>query len=206
MEKFDSKLHWENIYQTKKLEEVSWYQKKPDFSLDLIKKYATKTSSILDVGGGDSFLVDYLIDEFDDVSILDISENAIQRAKNRLENKSNAVEWIVSDVLEFKSSKKYDIWYDRAAFHFLNSSNDIEKYVSKVNQYVALNGHIIIGTFSKNGPQKCSGIEIKQYSIKELNDIFVDKFKPIESFTIDHTTPTGSVQNFTFVVMRKITL
>ena len=142
MEEFNRKKHWENIYQTKSLDEVSWYQAKPETSLDFVEKFELpKNAKIIDVGGGDSFFVDYLLElGFQNVTVLDISEAAIDRAKTRLGEKAILVEWIIEDVANFQPTEKYDFWHDRAAFHFLIDEEDVEKYVDTVSKYVENEG------------------------------------------------------------------
>ena len=200
------KKHWENIYDTKKLTEVSWYQPVPESSLNFINATeVAKDAQIIDIGGGDSFLVDNLISlGYTNLNVLDISLNAIARAKLRLADKADEVIWIESDITNFNPSRTYDIWHDRAAFHFLTSPEDIQKYLDTMESAISPGGHLILGTFSEKGPTKCSGIEIKQYSIDELKAVVPDSFKLIEGKYIDHPTPSGSLQNFTFCRFQKI--
>lgn len=202
----DRKAHWENIYNTKELHEVSWYQPKPEHSLSLIASIdPKKDAKIIDVGGGDGYLVDHLLEmNFSDIHVLDISKKAIERAQERLGNHKAAVQWHVSDVVEFAPQTTYDIWHDRAAFHFLTDSNDVKKYKTLVNESITTGGYLILGTFSKEGPTKCSGIEIQQYNIEDLADFFAPEFKLIEGKYVDHGTPFDTVQNFTFVVLEKM--
>lgn len=194
----DKKIHWENVYETKSPSEVSWTQEIPKTSLELIKSFGlSRTSKIIDIGGGDSKLVDFLIAEgFENITVLDISAKAIERAKTRLGNKAENVNWIVSDVTEFEPNEKFDVWHDRATFHFLTSNQEIEKYLKIVQK--AVTGNLIIGTFSENGPLKCSGLEIKQYKEESLTAVFKDDFDEISCFTEDHTTPFDTTQNFIF--------
>lgn len=201
----DRKKHWENIYDTKQLNEVSWYQPKPKTSLELILANNSSTNiSIIDIGGGDSFLVDNLLDaDFTNVSVLDISANAIERAKERLDKNADKANWIVSDITEFTPSHQYNIWHDRAAFHFLTKDSDIEKYIAIAKKGIAPNGSLLIGTFSKNGPTKCSGIEIKQYSAEELEATFQGGFELLDSKVIEHSTPFDTIQEFVFCSFRR---
>ncbi|MCE2742184.1 MAG: class I SAM-dependent methyltransferase [Fluviicola sp.] len=205
MENQERKKHWENIYQTKQLNEVSWYQPVPQTSLDLISKYVKSfDAKIIDIGGGDSFLVDHLIKlGYTNISVLDISEAAIERAKIRLGENANKVSWIVSDISKFEPTEKYDFWHDRAAFHFLTNKEEIQSYVQLVQASINSNGILSIGTFSENGPLKCSGIEITQYTEDSLSNLFTNGFEKIESFLVDHPTPFDTVQNFVFGVFRK---
>ncbi|AZQ64319.1 class I SAM-dependent methyltransferase [Flammeovirga pectinis] len=206
MSDFDKKAHWENIYTTKALENVSWYQRIPLTSLDFIDRATlTKDNAIIDIGGGDSFLTDHLLDlSYADLSVLDISKQALLRAQKRLgADKASKVTWIEADASDFQSEKKYDLWHDRAAFHFLTDEIEIANYVKTVKNLVKTDGIIVIGTFSENGPEKCSGIPIKQYSVSELAKVFEKDFELINTQIIDHKTPFDTVQNFSFCCLRK---
>ncbi|MEI8111303.1 MAG: class I SAM-dependent methyltransferase [Chitinophagia bacterium] len=194
-----TKEHWENIYQTKQPNDVSWTQDFPGISLEFIRKSRLpKDARIIDVGGGDSKLVDYLLqDGYSNLTVLDISAAAIDRAKKRLGNLADWVHWIVGDVLDFRPTEKYDCWHDRAAFHFQTEEAAIEQYLSIAQE--AVRGIIIIGTFSVDGPKKCSGLEIKQYDENEMKKKFeMFNFKNVACKREDHITPAGSVQNFVF--------
>ncbi len=203
--KFDPKKHWENIYTTKSLEDVSWYQPTPEISLEFIGTLQLNLdAAIIDVGGGDSFLVDHLLKAgYTNITVLDISAAAIDRAKNRLGERASQVNWIVEDINRFVPTQSYDLWHDRAAFHFLTHSENIKRYVSTVNEALNPFGSLIIGTFSENGPIKCSGIEITQYSQQSMVRTFADKFVKIECANVDHNTPFDTVQNFTFCRFKK---
>lgn len=200
----ERKNHWETVYKTKQPNEVSWTQENPKTSLDLIRETnLDKSVKIIDIGGGDSRLVDFLLAEgYENVSVLDISSNALERAKNRLGKNAEKVSWIVSDITEFKPETTYDIWHDRATFHFLTTTEQIEKY-SEITQNWN-NGFLIIGTFSENGPTKCSGLEIKQYTEIEIENQFSANYKKIKCITEDHITPFNTKQNFTFCSFEKI--
>jgi len=205
MENFDRKKHWENIYQTKQVNEVSWFQPTPETSLNFFKELNVPTSAkIIDVGGGDSFLVDHLLDQgYTDITVLDISETSLDRAKKRLGDRVNEVKWLVADAASFKPTEQYDFWHDRAAFHFLTTQQDIDNYVSTVRKSISSNGYLVIGTFSDQGPTKCSGIEIKQYTEKSMTELFSEEFEKLKCFTIDHKTPSNNIQNFIFCSFRK---
>lgn len=202
---FDRKSHWENIYQSKQLHEVSWYQPTPETSLILIQEYAKdKTLPVIDIGGGDSFLVDHLLDlGYTDITVLDISSAAIDRAKKRLGNRAGKVHWIIEDAGKFIPDRTYFIWHDRAAFHFLTDNADIDSYLSAAKKGIAPNGVFILGTFSENGPKKCSGIEIKQYNEQEMIKTFSDGFEKMKCLNIDHKTPFDTIQNFLFCCFRR---
>lgn len=200
------KAHWEHIYETKDLKQVSWYQSKPEISLQLINKYtASKQAKIIDVGGGHSFLVDFLLAEgFENLTVLDISAQAIALAKERLgEEKAAQVNWIVADITEFLPTETYDVWHDRAAFHFLSAEEEINYYKKAAHRALTEEGKLIVGSFSHNGPTKCSGIEVTQYSPAQMESCFHPQFEKKECFTTDHNTPSGSVQNFTFCCFEK---
>ncbi len=199
------KQHWETIYETKKFEEVSWYQPVPEVSLTILSEFGfTNDKAIIDIGCGGSHFVDFLLKQnYTDISVLDISEKALQRVKNRLESKAKNVNWIASDITEFKSSKKYYFWHDRAVFHFLTEPNDVKKYAEIAADSISEKGIMVIGTFSKNGPLKCSGIEIKQYNEKEMSAVFERDFELVNFREIIHITPLQSEQHFIFCVFHK---
>ena len=206
MEKFDRKKHWENIYQTKELKDVSWFQPTPETSLDFFRQFNVPTTAkVIDIGGGDSFLVDHLLDlGYENISVLDISAAAINRAKQRLGEKAKNVKWIVADAATFKPTERYDFWHDRAAFHFLTDEQEISNYLETAEQNINSTGVLVIGTFSEQGPKKCSGIEIKQYSETTMTDRLKIFFEKIKCITVNHKTPFDTVQNFVFCSFRKL--
>ena len=198
------KQHWETIYQTKQPNEVSWTEEVPTVSLGFIHQFnLPKDAKIIDIGGGDSKLVDHLLAEgYSNVSVLDISAVAIERAKKRLGEKANSVIWFETDILEFEPNEKYDLWHDRAAFHFQTDSDKVNGYLNIVKN--AVTGKIIVGTFSVDGPKKCSGLEIQQYDESGMKTKFENaSFKNIECKREDHITPSGAVQNFVFCSFEK---
>jgi SAM-dependent methyltransferase len=206
MENFDRKKHWENIYSTKELENCSWFQPTPVTSLELITTSGIpRSAKIIDIGGGDSFLVDNLLKEgFTDLTILDISETALERAKKRLGSNAEKVKWIVGDAANFMPLEKYDLWHDRAAFHFLTAEKEVNNYVMTAKNALKEEGILIVSTFSETGPKKCSGIEIKQYSGEGLSRVFENGFKRLKCLNIDHPTPFNTFQNFTFCSFQKL--
>ena len=201
--KINRKKHWETVYETKNPDQVSWTQETPKTSLELIHSFGlNKTAKILDIGGGDSKLVDYLLDEgFENISVLDISAKALEKAKIRLGEKANKVNWIISDITEFEPNITFDVWHDRATFHFLTTTEQIKKYMITARKSVS--GFLTIGTFSQNGPKKCSGLEIKQYNEEELASELKDGFDKIKCFTEDHLTPFNTTQNFIFCSFKR---
>ena len=199
----DKKKHWETVYKTKNSDQVSWTQETPKTSLAFINSFGLKKNAkIIDIGGGDSKLVDYLLDEgFENITVLDISAKSLEKAKNRLGEKAIKVDWIVSDITEFEPNMTYDIWHDRATFHFLTTTEQIKKYMKIARKSVT--GFLTIGTFSQNGPEKCSGLEIKQYNEEELTSELKNGFDKIKCVTEDHLTPFGTNQNFLFCSFKK---
>jgi len=206
MENFDRKKHWENIYQTKELKDVSWFQPTPETSLEFFKQFDVPTSAkVIDIGGGDSFLVDHLLDlGYQDISVLDISAAAIDKAKQRLGDKGKNVKWIIADAATFKPAEKYDFWHDRAAFHFLTDEQEISNYLETARLNIKETGVLVIGTFSEQGPKKCSGIEIKQYSETTMTNRLNKFFEKIKCITVDHKTPFNTIQNFIFCSFKKV--
>lgn len=199
------KEHWENLYLTKQLNQVSWYQPTPETSLNLIEELnLPKTAKIIDIGGGDSFLADYLLAlGYQDITVLDIAEAAFNRAKKRLGLNAKKIQWIVADAANFKPTVQYDCWHDRAAFHFLTEENEIKNYITTLQQSLNTKGSLIIGTFSEQGPEKCSGISIRQYSETTMAERFKEHFNKIKCLTIDHQTPFNTQQNFVFCRFQK---
>lgn len=198
------KEHWEKVYATKQPHEVSWTQELPKTSLDFVHSFnLPKNASIIDIGGGDSKFVDYLLNEgYQNISVLDISEKAIERAKKRLGDNANKVNWIVSDVIEFRPSTTFDCWHDRATFHFLTGLDEMNSYLTIARQ--AVNGFMVIGTFSDKGPKKCSMLDVHQYTEEELQKQLENGFKKLKCVTEDHTTPFNTIQNFLFCSFRRL--
>lgn len=197
------KNHWKTVYETKLPNEVSWTQEKPQISLDFIRETnLDKSAKIIDIGGGDSKLVDFLVEQgYENLTVLDISASALERAKTRLGKKAKNVNWIVSDITEFEPDTTYDIWHDRATFHFLTTEDQINKYLAITQKWIS--GYLIIGTFSDKGPTKCSGLEIKQYTETSLEKQFYKEFEKLKCINEDHKTPFETIQNFIFCVFRK---
>ena len=193
-----NKSHWEKIYKEKSPKEVSWTQETPFTSIDFFNDFSIqKNDPIIDIGGGESKFVDYLIENgFKNISVLDISEIAINKAKKRIGEKSKFVNWIVCDINDFEPKENYVLWHDRATFHFLNSKAEIKSYANKVRSY---SKNFIIGTFSTLGPKKCSGLNITQYDKLSLKKLFVDQRVSVKRVeTINHITPFETSQNFIF--------
>ncbi|MBC7653221.1 MAG: methyltransferase domain-containing protein [Oligoflexus sp.] len=205
MEKADRKQHWENIYQTKNLKEVSWYQSKPTISLEFLNTFSLANDArIIDIGGGDSLFVDELLKlGYSNITVLDISASSLERAKERLGEKASKIKWIVADAAEFIPQEQYDFWHDRAAFHFLTTELEISNYVNNLEKFIAKDGVLVMGTFSENGPEKCSGIEIKQYTESSMSQLLNRVFEKIKCIYTDHLTPFNTIQNFVFCSFKK---
>jgi cyclopropane fatty-acyl-phospholipid synthase-like methyltransferase len=199
----DAKQHWETVYETKNSEQVSWTQSIPKTSLNFIHSFGLKKNAkIIDIGGGDSKLVDFLLDEsFENITVLDISAKALDKAKQRLGNRANKVNWIVCDVMDYKPNTTYDVWHDRAAFHFLTTQQQITTYIHIASK--AVTGYLIIGTFSVDGPKKCSGLEVKQYNEEILTAELQNDFDKIHCIKEDHITPFNTTQNFLFCSFKR---
>jgi len=196
------KDHWEKVYQ-KESGEFSWKQDYPVTSINFIHSFnLPKTASIIDIGGGDSRLVDWLLDEgFENITVLDISPKALKRAQSRLGEKAGKVKWLTSDITDFKSESKFDLWHDRATFHFLTQLPQIQKYVNTAKESVK--GFLTIGTFSDNGPDKCSGLSVQQYNEDQLQNVLQNGFEKIRCITEDHVTPFNTNQNFLFCSFKR---
>ena len=201
----DLKNHWENIYSNKDENEVSWFQTIPKTSHQLIKKLNLESNdNIIDIGSGRSRILKILIDEgFNNISYLDISKEACKKSKIALGDDKSKVNWNVENVLNFKSKIKYKLWHDRAVFHFFTDKKDIKKYKEVAIKNISDGGYLVLGTFSVNGPKKCSGLDVSQYSEQSLNEIFKTDFNLLESFYIDHKTPFDTTQNFLFCIFKK---
>ena len=206
MESSDRKIHWETVFQTKDTTKVSWYQPVPETSLKIIEKLKLpNTARIIEVGSGDSYLGDFLLEKgYSEITLLDISEKALDTIQKRLSAKAGKITFLAADVTSLSTSEIYDLWHDRAVFHFLTEISDIQKYVKNVSEKLVSGGYLILGTFSTNGPDMCSGLHVRQYSEMELTKIFSKDFKKVECFTELHQTPSGASQNFLFCIFRKI--
>jgi len=194
------KEHWEKVFVTKAEDEVSWFQQYPETSVGFLELFNLPLdANIIDIGGGDSRFVDALLDKgYKNIWLLDISANAIERVKKRLGDKADRVHLIVNDVLDFKPDVRFDFWHDRAAFHFLTSEEHINKYVSIAENAIRPNGYLILGTFSDRGPAKCSGLEIKQYTVASMSSRFEKNFKRVKCIEVEHDTPFNTTQSFLF--------
>jgi SAM-dependent methyltransferase len=197
--------HWDKVYTTKAESEVSWFQDTPAPSLELIELVgAMQDSAIIDIGGGASRLVDHLVSRgYEDVTVLDLSAAALASARSRLGDKADRVRWMAADVTTWQPSRSYDVWHDRAAFHFLTEPNDQAAYVARLRRALGVGGHAIIGTFAPDGPELCSGLMVSRYDANALAATLGEGFELIDTRRHDHTTPWGAVQKFQFSAFRR---
>ena len=200
-----NKNHWENIYRTKQSLEVSWTQETPVTSLTFIHGFGLpKAAKIIDIGGGDSRLVDFLLDEgFEDITVLDISGQALERARQRLGTRADMVTWIEQDITEYRPAEAFDLWHDRAAFHFLTTGEQITDYLSIARDGVKAGGYAVVGTFSDQGPDKCSGLPVRRYDEQLLTEELSKGFDKIRCVTEDHITPFQTKQHFLFCSFKR---
>lgn len=201
-----SKEHWDNVYSSKPADGVSWYQEHAESSLRLIQQSGTASSAeIIDVGGGASTLVDDLIAHgFTHLSVLDLSAAALAATKQRLGSHAGEVKWIVGDITDVPLPPlSYDVWHDRAVFHFLTSEDERAAYVEAVLRCVKPGGFVIVATFSEDGPSHCSGLPVKRYTADELHDEFGAPFELLRHEKEEHHTPFGTTQNFVYCFCRK---
>jgi SAM-dependent methyltransferase len=197
--------HWDKVYETKAENEVSWFQSYPKTSMMFVELFDLPLdANIIDVGGGDSHFADALLNKgYQNIYVLDISAKAIEKAKQRLRERASKINWIVSDITEFEPPVQFDLWHDRAAFHFLTAEHNIRKYVSIAENAIKKGGYLVLGTFSENGPEKCSGLQIKQYSEASMCARFNGVFNKVKCLKEDHMTPFNTTQNFLFCSFQK---
>ncbi len=196
----DPKHHWEKIYAEKSPEDVSWHQQSPELSLELIKNTGISLNdAIIDVGGGASTLVDNLHkNAYKNLSVLDISENALQHARDRLGKNASAIHWYTDNILNFEPVETFTLWHDRAVFHFLTDAADRKKYVSTLTRALSEHGHLIIAAFSLSGPTMCSGLEIVQYDAEKIGNELGHNFTLQEQCSENHITPSKQQQQFNY--------
>ena len=201
MESMDAGAHWDKVYGTKAPDQVSWFRPHLETSMSFIERSAPDHSArIIDVGGGESTLVDDLLERgYSNITVLDISRTAVDVTKTRLGRRASLVEWLVGDVTMIDlPAKTYDVWHDRAVFHFLTSPTDRSAYVERVRTSVKPGGHVVIGTFGPEGPAKCSGLDVRRYDADSLHGEFGTRFRLIDSTKEIHQTPFGTTQQFLY--------
>jgi ubiquinone/menaquinone biosynthesis C-methylase UbiE len=198
--------HWDNIYATKDTKGVSWFREHLAPSLELIESaQLNRDAHIIDIGGGASTLVDDLLDlGFTNLTVLDISANALEKIKQRLGEKAAGITWTAADITQVAlPENEYDVWHDRAVFHFLTEANDRAAYLKNLNRALKPDGHFIIATFADDGPQKCSGLDVERYNIEKLRRTVGQGFNLIQTFREQHRTPSDTTQNFIYAHFRR---
>jgi 2-polyprenyl-3-methyl-5-hydroxy-6-metoxy-1,4-benzoquinol methylase len=205
MSAFNRQAHWQKVYNEKGENQVSWFQERPTISLELIGAVGAKPSSaIIDIGGGASRLVDALVEKgYRDLTVLDLSESAVSIAKKRLGQRAAPVKWIVADVTQWQPPAAYDVWHDRAAFHFLTEAPDRIAYVERLTKALRSGGHAIIGTFAPDGPERCSGLPVVRYDAAQLAAMLTPSFTLVDMRRDDHQTPWGAIQHFQFSIFKR---
>jgi len=200
------KKHWEQVYTEKTPLEVSWFQNEPSLSMQLINESGVdKEAAIIDIGGGASRLVDHLLEQgYHNLAVLDVSASAIQHAQGRLGDQQSQVEWFVEDVTEFTPPRKFDLWHDRAVFHFLTEAADREQYKLCLQQGLMPGGHLIIATFAIGGPEKCSGLDIVQYNANKISSELGGAYQLIDVHYELHITPAEKQQKFNYFHFKNI--
>jgi 2-polyprenyl-3-methyl-5-hydroxy-6-metoxy-1,4-benzoquinol methylase len=196
--------HWQKVYSSQKADQVSWYQSEPEVSLRIIRRLGALTDAIIDIGAGQSLLVDRLVrDGYSEVTALDISDAAVEVIRSQQAGASNCVSFIVADVRTWRPTQTFDVWHDRAVFHFMATPSDVDAYLSVVSRAVRRGGVAVIGTFAQDGPTQCSGLDVCRYSPKNLASLFSEFFELEASELEEHVTPAGAVQHFTWVTLRR---
>jgi len=194
------RAHWQTVHKTRDPQSFAWYQETPSISIELILSFgADLNSPVIDIGGGSSLLVDHLLDAgYTDLTVLDISEQALAVAKKRLSLSGDAVEWIAADVTRHPFERTYEVWHDRAAFHFLTDADGQQRYVDQMRASLLVGGVAIVATFSPDGPEQCSGLPVQRYSEETLSELLGDGFRPLRFEREAHATPQGKVQHFVY--------
>jgi trans-aconitate methyltransferase len=199
------RAHWDSVYGRKTASDVSWYQERPQKSLEFIQETGVEPSdALIDAGGGASTLVDYLLAHgYRDLTVLDISANALQQAKNRLASRAAEVDWRVADVTRFDPDCEYRLWHDRAVLHFLVEESDRARYVAVLKKALAPGGYAILATFGPDGPQKCSGLPVRRYDTSKMCELLGPEFELLRSELDLHKTPGGAAQQFLYTVWQR---
>lgn len=202
----ERKKHWESIFNTKDTRQVSWYQDSPERAVQLINGLKlSKSDKIIDVGCGDGFLVDRLLDNgYKNICLLDVSEKALNTVKTRLALEKEHLNFRCCDITCFNPQEKFNVWHDRAVFHFLIKNKDIEKYKQVAEKCLPAGAYLIIGTFSINGPNMCSALKVRQYSEESLCNVFKSSFEKVDCFEEDHRTPSGGIQIFQYCIFKRL--
>lgn len=196
--------HWDEVYATKSPQQLSWFHPRQAQSLSLIEKYGQPGKPVIDIGAGISLLVDQLLARgYTDLTLLDVSARALDITRHRLGDDAASVEFIVADATDWQPAKRYAIWHDRAAFHFLTGSDDRRQYVAALLAGLEVGGHAIFATFAKTGPKRCSSLDVVRYEADSLGEELGGQFNCVEHFGQAHITPWGSAQDFLWAVFQR---
>jgi ubiquinone/menaquinone biosynthesis C-methylase UbiE len=202
----DSQKHWESVYSTRTTDQVSWYQVRPQLSLRLIRNSGIGFEApIIDVGGGASNLVDALLEKgYSNITVMDISEAALNASRARLGELAERVRWITADVAAFEPDRRFALWHDRALFHFMTRRKPRRAYIESMRRALRNGGQAIIATFAVHGPRKCSGLEVVRYDAEHLLDELGPGYEMLQTVDETHLTPAGAVQEFTYFRLRRL--
>lgn len=195
--------HWRRRWLRHDHEEMGWFQAEPEPSLELVTSHTPEGGSVVDVGGGASLLVDRLLERGFDPTVLDLAQPALSAARARLGARATEVMWVHVDVTEARLGTTFDTWHDRAALHFLLTDEERTAYVTTLRDHLVVGGHAVIGTFSPEGPDSCSGLPVRQHSTADIEQLLGAGFHRVEDRAVTHTKPSGEAQAFTFVVLRR---
>lgn len=196
--------HWDHVWTRRQADEVSWFQARPTLSLQMIRSVAGPEARIVDVGGGASRLVDHLLDAgYRELTVVDIAAASMDAARQRLGAASDQVSWIVADATEFRSARSFDVWHDRAVFHFLVDATDRERYLAAMGDALAVGGHVVLATFGPDGPETCSGLPVRRYSIEAMQATLGSSFGLVAHDVESHVTPSGATQQFVYGLFRR---
>jgi SAM-dependent methyltransferase len=199
-----STAHWDSVWQTRRADDVSWHQPDPELSRRLIRQLSTPSSSVVDVGGGASRLVDHLLaDGYEDVTVIDIADAALEQARRRLADREAMVTWITGDITEHDFGRTFDVWHDRAVFHFMTDDAERERYLGTMRLSLVSGALAILATFAPDGPDRCSGLPVRRYGEAEMTAVLGDGFEPVSHHREMHMTPAGAPQSFVYGVYRR---
>lgn len=199
-----SQPHWVKVWGDRSADEVSWFQIEPTLSMELVRRVTDTASSVIDVGGGASTLVDHLLaDGYSDISVLDLAADALAQSRERLGPDSGTVVWMVGDITTYDFGRQYDVWHDRAVLHFLTNTDDRSRYADNVRRTVAPGGHAILATFAPTGPDQCSGLPVQRYDADAMTDLLGPDLEAVDFVEETHVTPAGSEQDFLYGVFRR---
>lgn len=199
-----STSHWDSVWQSRRAEELSWHQEEPELSLRLVREVSTPSSSVIDVGGGASRLVDRLLAHgHRDVTVIDIAGAALEQARLRLADRAALVTWVTGDITNHDFGRTFDVWHDRAVFHFLTDDAERARYLATMRVSLASGAHAILATFAHDGPDRCSGLPVRRYGEAELTAVLGDGFEPVSHHREIHLTPAGAAQSFVYGVFRR---